>query len=79
MKKHLFYIWLILMTLTLISGILAGIERQWAAYIILLLATIKFNLVAFEFMGVREAHPFWKAFVIVFSSLFMLIYFVLLG
>jgi len=78
MKKRLFYVWLILMILTIISGILAVIEWRWAAYIILFLATLKFNLVAFEFMGVRQAYIFWKIFVMTFSGLFMLIYFILL-
>jgi heme/copper-type cytochrome/quinol oxidase subunit 4 len=69
---------LILFTVTtgLVSGYLHGTT---AAYIILVLAAVKFNLVAFEFMELRRAHHFWKALVIVYSVVFISIYAIILS
>jgi len=80
MEKRLRITWFVLMILTLLSGILALFAGyKPAVYAVLLLAAIKFNLVAFEFMGVRYAHPFWKWFIRLFSFTFVGIYMLLLS
>ena len=51
--------WIILMLLTLTTTIIAGMGR--AAYLILVVAAIKFMLVTFQFMELKKAHVLWKA------------------
>ncbi len=62
MKNTEIIVWLILLLLTLAVFLLS----PFADYIPLLLifSGLKFLLVAFQFMGIRHAHGFWKTAVI---------------
>jgi len=78
MEKRLRYTWIILMILTVLSGALSYVEGlRIIPVLILVLASLKFILVAFEFMEVRLAHPFWKVFVVgyvvIFTGIFSII------
>jgi hypothetical protein len=53
-------IWLILISLTLTSLLFNSVNTPPLA--IMGLFTVKFILVAFYFMGIKEAHTFWKVF-----------------
>jgi len=53
-------IWLILISLTLTSLLFNNINS--ARLIVMGLFSVKFILVAFYFMGIKEAHTFWKVF-----------------
>jgi hypothetical protein len=58
MKKVV--VWLILISLTLISLLLNNISS--VRLVVIGLFSIKFILVVFYFMGIKEAHAFWKVF-----------------
>ncbi len=80
MKKRLniTLTWLIILTVT--TAIISGFENfRLAPYLILILAAVKFNLVAFEFMELRSAHAFWKFLVIFYSLVFVGIYTIILS
>ncbi len=53
-------IWLVLISLTLISLIFNNTSS--ARLVVMTLFSVKFILVAFYFMGIKEAHFFWKVF-----------------
>lgn len=59
MKNTNIITWAILMILTLTTAIVVGIGS--AAYLVLVVAAIKFLLVAFQFMELKKAHVLWKA------------------
>lgn len=59
MKNKNILTWILLLLLTLTTAIIAGTGS--AAYLILVVAAIKFLLVAFQFMELKMAHLFWKA------------------
>jgi Prokaryotic Cytochrome C oxidase subunit IV len=50
---------IVLLKLTLITAALASMKS--ATLLILIIAVIKFLLVAFQFMELKKAHLFWKA------------------
>ncbi len=62
MKRSLLITLLLLLGLTALSAILAhtGDGGRSTKFAIMLLASVKFYLVAFHFMDLRKAHPFWK-------------------
>ena len=80
MEKKNSYTYFALLALTVITAYFAnnyyGIKSF--AILILILSGIKFLLVAFNFMELKKAHPFWKVLLIVFLVLFILIISVLL-
>ncbi|MEP0713038.1 cytochrome C oxidase subunit IV family protein [Algoriphagus sp.] len=63
MKNPLLLSFVVLVTLTLCTGLLSYFELISVRYIPLALmglAMVKFGLVAFEFMELRKAHGLWK-------------------
>lgn len=52
-------IWLVLISLTLVS---LFVNNNSVRLIVMGLFSVKVILVAFYFMGIREAHTFWKVF-----------------
>ncbi|MDP1843863.1 MAG: hypothetical protein Q8K64_10615 [Sediminibacterium sp.] len=59
MKNKNILTWILLIVLTLITTIIAGMGS--VAYLILVVAALKFLLIAFQFMEFKKAHLFWKA------------------
>lgn len=74
MKKNL-SIWLVLIALTILSALAANnlIGFEYLAAIILGFSILKFIGVAFYFMDLKDAHPFWKTIVLIFVGLFSVI------
>ena len=61
MKMKLFYTYILLIALTLTGALLAGLPITKAIVIaIVLFSVLKFLIVAFQFMELKEAHIFWK-------------------
>ena len=58
MKNKNILTWILLIVLTLITTIIAGMGS--VAYLILVVAALKFLLIAFQFMEFKKAHLFWK-------------------
>lgn len=58
MSKRNNITWIILLLLTLATALIAGMGN--AAYLILGISAMKFLLVAFQFMELKNAHSFWK-------------------
>lgn len=75
MKKSLLVIFILLTLITTTTYCISGIFVSFKinACILLVLAAIKFLLVAFQFMELKKAHVFWKI-----SLLLTLVLFVLL-
>ena len=66
----------ILLTLTLLTGwVSAKGEAIWSSQslipIIMGIGIIKFLLVAFNFMELKNAHIFWKSSIIIFAIIFL--------
>ena len=78
MKKNT-TIWLVLILLTILSALAANnlIGFKYLAFVILGFSALKFIGVAFYFMEIKDAHPFWKAVLLIFLSIFSLITLVL--
>lgn len=51
-------IWLFLVVFTLITAIISG--SNYALISILTIADIKLYMVAFHYMELKKAHPFWR-------------------
>ena len=75
MEKKDIYTYFALLVLTAITAYFAnnyyGIKIF--SILILVLSGIKFLLVAFNFMELKKAHPFWKVLIISFLSIFIII------
>ncbi len=73
MEKKDFYTFFALLVLTAITAYFAnnyyGIKLF--SVLILLLSSIKFLFVAFNFMELNKAHLFWKVLIITYLSLFI--------
>ena len=64
--------WIVLLLLTLFSAMIANAKSiTFAALLILVLAAIKFLIVALYFMEMSKAHVFWKITIIGFLLLFV--------
>jgi hypothetical protein len=63
---------------TLISGLVSIYGVHFFVEIILLLAVLKFIGVAFYFMELKKAHPFWKVVIASFVLLFTVINIIIL-
>ncbi|MEE9360986.1 MAG: cytochrome C oxidase subunit IV family protein [Cellulophaga sp.] len=70
--------WLFLLFLTLVSSAFSTSSWKYAVVVIMLLAVLKFIGVAFKFMELGKAHPFWKGCILVFLILFTTIILVLI-
>ena len=62
MKKSLILIYGLLLIATMATSFIANssVIREIAVALIMVLATFKFLLVAFQFMELKKAHSFWK-------------------
>lgn len=62
MKKSLILIYGLLLIATLATSFIAysSAIREVVVALIMVLATVKFLLVAFHFMELKKAHSFWK-------------------
>lgn len=70
MKKLHLYTYGTLIILTLLTAFVASLQSTKAAVIIIIsIALIKFWLVAFQFMELKKAHPFWKFLIVIFAGL----------
>jgi hypothetical protein len=72
MDRLLLFTLIILIALTFASALFSvfgGIGSRWVPLAIMGLAAAKFILVAFRFMELRKAHPFWRTSVVVVAVL----------
>ena len=62
MKKSLILIYGLLLIATMATSFIANssVIREIVVALIMVLATFKFLLVAFQFMELKKAHSFWK-------------------
>lgn len=70
MKRTLTITWIILMALTIASALVSKLESNHVVLLILILSALKFFGIAFQFMEIKKAHPFWKGLIIGFVFLF---------
>ncbi|HHJ49318.1 MAG TPA: hypothetical protein ENJ88_00245 [Phaeodactylibacter sp.] len=68
----------LLILLTLSTSLLAVFfpNTAYIALPVMLLSSLKFLLVAFQFMELRQAHVFWKILLVSYLILFLLIFWV---
>ena len=73
MKKSSLYTWIVLIILTVLSGLISNyfFEVDYLVELILLLAALKFLAVAYYFMELKKAHVFWKTATIAFLIIFI--------
>ncbi len=77
MKKNstLIFIWIILVVLTIVEYTFSEISTysKLAFFGIIIASFIKYIGVAFQFLELKHAHPFWKSFSIIIVLLFITI------
>jgi len=77
MKASALITWLILIILTIISAVFSKLDLRFKVSIILVLTMLKFAGVAFQFMELKKAHPFWKimigAYLVIFITTILII------
>ena len=62
MKDTISSTFILLLALTVIAAFVAlNVRAEIMATTVVTLALIKFWLVAFQFMELKKAHPFWKS------------------
>ncbi|MAN59362.1 MAG: hypothetical protein CMC08_05955 [Flavobacteriaceae bacterium] len=79
MELKLQYTLAVLLALTLVTALFAQMELPFGDLLILALALLKFYGVAFYFMDLRRAHPFWQVAIVVFGLLVLSILSLLIG
>lgn len=68
MKNKLTITYIILVLLTILSTLISGTSLSMTIVIgIVAISVIKFILVGWEFMELKQAHTFWKSIYIVYS------------
>lgn len=69
--------WILLITLTATTAILANVKL--AAFFVIGIAVIKILLVAFQFMDLKNAHLFWgtilTSLILLFASIILILLF----
>lgn len=70
MKNKATLTWIILIVLTIASALISKVESKYVVLIILILSALKFLGIAFQFMELKKAHPFWKGIILGFVFLF---------
>ncbi len=79
MKDTITSTFILLLTLTLVAAFAASnVSQEIIVTTVVALAFIKFWLVAFQFMELKKAHPFWKYLILGFGSLMGIILVILL-
>ena len=77
MNKQNVITWILLLLLTVISGLVSNAHLSYVVPLILVLAVLKFIGVAFNFMELKKANVFWGVlilgFLVVFCGLILLI------
>ena len=77
MERKSIITWIILLVLTVFSGIISTQNFSFIPLVILLFATFKFIGVAFDFMELKKANTFWKvaliSFLVLFNSVIMIL------
>ena len=73
MNKSATITWIILIVLTITSALVSKLESKYVALIILIFSALKFFGIAFQFMELKKAHPFWKVSIIGFIIIFAVI------
>ncbi|HMU97436.1 MAG TPA: cytochrome C oxidase subunit IV family protein [Chitinophagales bacterium] len=70
MQKSLLFTYIILIVLTILSPLLATyVVVKPIIYIIIIFSVIKFLLVGYQFMELKNAHTFWKAIFTIYACL----------
>ncbi len=65
--------WVVLLILTIISGVSSTEGGKYITALILIMAVVKFVIVSFNFMELFKAHSFWKIVVISYLAIFTVI------
>ena len=79
MKDTISSTFILLLALTVITAFLSlNVSAEIMAITVVTLALIKFCLVAFQFMELKKAHPFWKYLILGFGGLMGIILMILL-
>ena len=79
MKDTITSTFILLLTLTLVAALAASnVSPEIIVITVVALAFIKFWLVAFQFMELKKAHPFWKYLILGFGGLMGFILLILL-
>jgi hypothetical protein len=65
--------WVVLLILSIVSGISSTDGGYYISVLILVMAAIKFLLVSFNFMELFKAHVFWKITIISYLLVFSII------
>jgi hypothetical protein len=65
--------WVVLLILSIVSGISSTDGGYYISVLILVMAAIKFVLVSFNFMELFKAHVFWKITIISYLLVFSII------
>ncbi|MBV1924782.1 MAG: cytochrome C oxidase subunit IV family protein [Flavobacteriaceae bacterium] len=77
MERKSIITWVILLILTIVSGIISTQSYVFIPIIILLFASFKFLGVAFDFMELKKANTLWKvvliSFLVLFNSVIMIL------
>ena len=79
MKDTISSTFILLLTLTLVAALAtSNVSPEIIVTTVVALAFIKFWLVAFQFMELKKAHPFWKYLILGFGGLMGFILLILL-
>ena len=79
MKDTITSTFILLLTLTLVAALAtSNVSPEIIVTTVVALAFIKFWLVAFQFMELKKAHPFWKYLILGFGGLMGFILLILL-
>ena len=70
MNKTLVITWVILLVLTFTTALAGNIQSTYVVVVIMILATLKFLGVTFQFMELKKAHSFWKYLIVLYVILF---------
>ncbi|WP_033961516.1 cytochrome C oxidase subunit IV family protein [Psychroserpens jangbogonensis] len=71
MKLNATLTWIILIILTIVSALVSKLNSNYIVLLILLLSSLKFLGIAFQFMELKKAHGFWKGIIVAFLLFFI--------
>lgn len=77
MEKRLKLTYLLLIIFTVLTAVVSSVGAEGGkliAFAIMALAGVKFLLVAFQFMELKEAHGFWKFSTVLVCALIVLVF-----
>ncbi|WP_431135187.1 cytochrome C oxidase subunit IV family protein [Psychroserpens mesophilus] len=63
--------WIALIVLTIVSALVSKLNSNYIMLIILILSSLKFLGIAFQFMELKKAHVFWKTTIVSFLIVFV--------